>query len=57
MKQRKTYSRDTGNFLAKLKAVGDVSKGAILVTADVVGSLNIVVGWSKYYFDFKTYKF
>ena len=37
MKQGESYTRDTGDFLAKLKAAGEVSKGAILVTADVVG--------------------
>ena len=37
MKQGESYIRDTGNFLAKLKAAGEVPKGAILVTADVVG--------------------
>ena len=36
MKQGESYIRDTGDFLAKLKAAGEVSKGAILVTADVV---------------------
>ena len=37
MKQGESYIRDTGDFLAKLKAAGEVPKGAILVTADVVG--------------------
>ena len=37
MKQGESYIRDTGDFLAKLKAAGDVPKGAILVTADIVG--------------------
>ena len=37
MKQAESYIRDTGDFLAKLKAAGEVPKGAILVTADVVG--------------------
>ena len=37
MKQGESYIRDTGDFLAKLKAAGEVTKGAILVTADVVG--------------------
>ena len=36
MKQGESYIRDTGDFLAKLKAAGEVPKGAILVTADVV---------------------
>ena len=37
MKQGESYIRDIGDFLAKLKAAGDVPKGAILVTAYVVG--------------------
>ena len=37
MKQGESYIRDTGDFLAKLKAAGEVPKGAILVAADVVG--------------------
>ena len=37
MKQGESYIRDTGDFSAKLKAAGEVLKGAILVTADVVG--------------------
>ena len=37
MKQGESYIRDTGDFLAKLKAAGEVPKGAILVTADVAG--------------------
>ena len=37
MKQGESYIRDALDFLAKLKAAGEVSKGAILVTADVVG--------------------
>ena len=37
MKQGETYIRDTGDFLAKLKAAGEDPKGAILVTADDVG--------------------
>ena len=36
-KQGGSYIRSTGHFLAKVKAVGEVPKGAILVTADVVG--------------------
>ena len=36
MKQGGSYIRDTGDFLAKLKAAGEVFKGAILVTEDVV---------------------
>ena len=37
MKQGESYIRETGDFLAKLKAAGEVHKGAILVTVDVVG--------------------
>ena len=37
MKQGESYIRNTGDFLAKLKAAGDVPQGAILLTADVVG--------------------
>ena len=37
MKQGESYIRDTGDFLAKLKAARELPKGAILVTADVVG--------------------
>ena len=37
LKQGNSYTNDTGNFLEKLRAVGEITKGAILVTADVVG--------------------
>ena len=37
MKQSESHIRDAGDCLAKLKAAGEVPKGAILVTADVVG--------------------
>ena len=37
MKQGEFYIKHTGDFLAKLKAAGEVPEGAILVTADVVG--------------------
>ena len=37
MKQGESYIRGTGDLLAKLKAAGEVPKGAILVKADVVG--------------------
>ena len=37
MKQGESYIRDRGDFLAKLKAAGEVPEGAILVPADVVG--------------------
>ena len=36
-KQEESYIRDTADFLGKLKAAGEVPKGTILVTADVVG--------------------
>ena len=37
MKQGESYIKDTGDFLEKLKRVGEIPKGAILVRADVVG--------------------
>ena len=37
MKQGESYIKDTGDFLEKLKRVGEIPKGAIFVTADVVG--------------------
>ena len=37
MKQGESYIKDTGDFFEKLKRVGEIPKGAILVTADVVG--------------------
>ena len=37
MKQGQSYIKDTGDFLEKLKRVEGIPKGAILVTADVVG--------------------
>ena len=37
MKQGESYKKDTGDFLEKLKRVEEIPKGAILVTADVVG--------------------
>ena len=39
MKQGNLYIKDTDDFLEKLRAIGEIPKGAILVTADVVGSL------------------
>ena len=39
----KSYIRNTGQFLAKLKAAGKVPKGVILVTADVVGLCHIIL--------------
>ena len=35
MKQGESYNRGTGDFLAKLKAVGEVPQGAILVAAEL----------------------
>ena len=37
MKQGNSYIKHTGNFLEKLRATGEIPKGAILVIADVVG--------------------
>ena len=37
MKEGKSYIKDTADFLDKLKDLGQVPEGAILVTADVVG--------------------
>ena len=37
MKQGESYIKDTGDFLEKLKRLGEIPKGAILVIADVVG--------------------
>ena len=37
MKQKESYIKETGDFLAKLIAAGEVVKGAILLTADAVG--------------------
>ena len=37
MKQGESYIKDTGDFLENLKRVEEIPKGAILVTADVVG--------------------
>ena len=37
MKQGESYIKDTGDFLEKLKRVGEIPKGTIVVTADVVG--------------------
>ena len=35
MKQGESYNRDTGDFLAKLKAAGEVPQGAILVAVEL----------------------
>ena len=37
MKTGKFYIKDTGDFLEKLKNLGNISSNAILITADVVG--------------------
>ena len=37
MKQGESYIKDTGDFLEKLKTVGEIPKETFLVTADVVG--------------------
>ena len=37
MKQGDSYIKDTGDFPEKLRAVGDIPKGTITVTEDVVG--------------------
>jgi len=37
MQAGKSYIRDSGHFLSRLKDLGDIPEGAILVTADVVG--------------------
>ena len=47
MKHGESYLRDTGNSWAKLKAAAEVPKGAILVTADVVGSYPSMKVWTS----------
>ena len=37
MKEGKSYIKDTADFLDRLKDLGEVPEGAILVTADVIG--------------------
>ena len=37
MQQSKSYIKDTGHFLQKLRGLGKIPDNAILVTADVVG--------------------
>ena len=37
MRSAKSYIKDTGNFLNKLKELGSVPQNALLVTVDVVG--------------------
>ena len=36
MKQGNSYIKDTGDFLEKLRAIGETPKRAIIVTADAV---------------------
>ena len=36
MKQGEYYIKDTGDFLKKLRRVGEIPKGSVLVPADVV---------------------
>ena len=37
MNEGKSYIKDTADFLDKLKDLGEIPEGVILVTADVVG--------------------
>ena len=37
MKEGKSYIKDTADFIDKIKDLGEIPEGAILVTADVVG--------------------
>ena len=37
MQESWSYIKDSGDFLKKIKNIGKISEGAILVTADVVG--------------------
>ena len=37
MQEGKSYLRDTDDFLSKIKQLGPIPEGAILVTADVTG--------------------
>ena len=37
MQEEKSYIKDSGDFIARLKTLGKIPKGALLVTADVVG--------------------
>ena len=32
-----SYIKDSGDFLKKIKSIGKIPEGAILVTADVIG--------------------
>ena len=55
MKQGNSYIKDTGDFLEKVRAIGEILKGAILVTADVVGLYpsiprdeGLKVWWNQY---------
>ena len=42
MKQETSYIKGTGDFLEKLRAIGEMPEEAILVTADVVGLYTLV---------------
>ena len=48
MKQDQLYIKDTGAFLEKFKRVEEINKGAILVTADVVGLLEFLWKYDKF---------
>ena len=37
LKQGNSHIKDTGDFLEKLRAIGEIARGTNLVTADVVG--------------------
>ena len=37
MQDRWSYIKDSGDFLKKIKSIGKIPEGAILVTADVIG--------------------
>ena len=37
MQESWSYVKDSGDFLKKIKSIGKIPEGAILVTADVVG--------------------
>ena len=37
MQRRRSYIKDSGDFINNVKHLSNISEGAILVTADVVG--------------------
>ena len=41
MRSAKSYIKDIGDFLNKLKDLGSVTKSALLVTIDVVGYIQV----------------